>query len=77
LANKVVQSFTTSGVGTLKGPHRYAGFAVLKAPDVPSVLIETGFVSNEAEAKRLLSPAYQNRIGKALLASLNRYFSIE
>ena len=77
LANTVVQSFTSSGVGTLKGPHRYAGFAVLKAPDVPSVLIETGFVSNEEEARRLLSATYQNRIAKALHQSLNRYFSIE
>ena len=75
LANTVVQSFTHAGVGTLKGPHRYAGFAVLKAPDVPSILIETGFVSNEAEAKQLLSKNYQNRIGNSLLKSLDQYFA--
>jgi N-acetylmuramoyl-L-alanine amidase len=74
LANTVVAGFRTGDVPTLKGPHRYAGFAVLKAPDVPSILIETGFVSNDAEAKRLLTPAYQTRIAKALLKSLDRHF---
>ena len=56
LANNVVGGLRGEGVKTLKGPHRYAGFAVLKAPDVPSILIETGFVSNESQARQLLTP---------------------
>ena len=74
LANTVVGTFQNTGVGTLNRPHRYAGFAVLKAPDVPSILIETGFVSNESEARRLLSPEYQEKVGKALLQSLDSFF---
>lgn len=74
LANTVVSIFQNTNVGTLKRPHRYAGFAVLKAPDVPSILIETGFVSNEAEARRLLTPTYQKRIAQSILHSLDKYF---
>lgn len=74
LANTVVLTFGFEDINTLENPHRYAGFAVLKAPDVPSVLIETGFVSNEKEARLLLSDAYQDRIADALIKSLDRYF---
>lgn len=74
LANTVVGGLRTGGVNTLKGPHRYAGFAVLKAPDVPSVLIETGFVSNEAEARTLLSKSHQEKIARSLLKSLDQYY---
>lgn len=74
LANTVVLSFSNKGVQVLQNPHRYAGFAVLKAPDVPSVLIETGFVSNENEARLLLSAPYQQKLAASLLHSLDRYF---
>lgn len=77
LANTIVDNFGPSGVPTLQGPHRYAGFAVLKAPDVPSVLIETGFVSNESEARKLKTPAFQKQIASAVLKSLNHYFDIK
>jgi len=74
LANGVVTNFRGNNIRTLKGPHRYAGFAVLKAPDVPSILIETGFVSNESEAKTLLSDAHQTRIATAILNTLSKHF---
>jgi N-acetylmuramoyl-L-alanine amidase len=74
VANNVITNLRGSGVQTLKGPHRYAGFAVLKAPDVPSILIETGFVSNESQARQLLTPAHQKRIAKSLMKSLDKYF---
>lgn len=77
LANTVIDHLRTGGVRTLKGPHRYAGFAVLKAPDVPSVLIETGFVSNEGEARRLLQPDYQRLIAKSLTEGLDKYFGFK
>jgi N-acetylmuramoyl-L-alanine amidase len=51
-----------------------AGFAVLKSPDVPSILIETGFISNPQEAERLRTPAYQRSIADAILQGLNDYF---
>ena len=43
-----------------------AGFAVLKAPDIPSILIETAFISNPAEEKKLLSAGYQNKMAKSI-----------
>ncbi|GEM_PF-71091 len=73
-ANTVVNAMHGGNIRMLENPHRYAGFAVLKAPDIPSVLIEIGFVSNESEAKRLMSPAYQEQIGKAVMEGVGRYF---
>jgi N-acetylmuramoyl-L-alanine amidase len=52
-----------------------AGFAVLKAPDIPSVLVETAFISNPDEEQRLRSPAYQNELADALLKGIIKYFS--
>ncbi len=52
-----------------------AGFAVLKAPDIPSVLVETAFISNPDEEQRLRSPAYQNALADALLKGIVKYFA--
>ncbi len=52
-----------------------AGFAVLKAPDIPSILIETAFISNPEEEARLNDEAYQDRIADAILKGLRRYFA--
>ncbi|MBL8328217.1 MAG: N-acetylmuramoyl-L-alanine amidase [Rubrivivax sp.] len=51
-----------------------AGFAVLKAPDVPSILVETAFISNPQEEAKLRDPAYQDRIVAALASGIRRYF---
>ncbi len=51
-----------------------ARFVVLKSPDIPSVLVETGFISNPREAKNLSSPAYQAQLSLAILQGLKRYF---
>ncbi len=51
-----------------------AGFAVLKAPDIPSVLVETAFISNPAEERRLNDEAYQDKMANALLRGIKRYF---
>lgn len=51
-----------------------AGFAVLKSPDIPSVLVETAFISNPAEEKRLRTSAYQNKLAKSLLKGTRSYF---
>jgi N-acetylmuramoyl-L-alanine amidase len=52
-----------------------ASFAVLKAPDVPSILVETAFISNPQEEKRLNDEAYQNRLARAILEGIKRYIS--
>lgn len=52
-----------------------AGFAVLKAPDIPSVLVETAFISNPDEERRLNDPAYQNEMANALLDGIKGYFA--
>ena len=52
-----------------------AGFAVLKAPDVPSILVETAFISNPEEEKRLKDSAYQDRIAGAILGGIKRYLA--
>lgn len=52
-----------------------AGFAVLKAPDIPSILIETAFISNPDEERKLRDPVYQNKMADAIFAGIKRYFS--
>jgi N-acetylmuramoyl-L-alanine amidase len=52
-----------------------AGFAVLKAPDIPSILIETAFISNPQEERRLNSETYQEQIADAILAGIKDYFA--
>lgn len=63
-------------VGKLHKPRvEQAGFAVLKAPDIPSVLVETAFISNPDEEKRLRSSAYQEKLADALMRGITRYFA--
>ena len=52
-----------------------AGFAVLKAPDIPSVLIETAFISNPEEEAKLKSDAYQEQLADAILRGIRGYFA--
>ena len=50
-----------------------AGFAVLKAPDIPSILVETAFISNPSEEKKLRDTAYQEKIANAIFAGIRKY----
>ena len=50
-----------------------AGFAVLKAPDIPSILVETAFISNPDEEKNLRSTAFQNKLAKSILLGIKNY----
>ncbi|MCH8096294.1 MAG: N-acetylmuramoyl-L-alanine amidase [Proteobacteria bacterium] len=59
---------------TLRNAHRFAGFAVLKAPDIPSVLIEMGYLSNPKEERLLRQPAYQRKLADAIARAMDRYF---
>jgi N-acetylmuramoyl-L-alanine amidase len=59
----------------LHNPHRFAGFAVLKAPDVPAVLIELGFLSNKRDERSLRSKTHRAKIAESIKTSINRYFN--
>ena len=52
-----------------------AGFAVLKAPDIPSILVETAFISNPEEEARLNDDAYQDRMANAVTQGIKKYFA--
>ena len=58
----------------LQRPHRFAGFVVLKAPDVPSVLIELGFLTNPADEKQLVSAAWRTGVAGSFTRAIDRYF---
>ncbi len=52
-----------------------AGFAVLKAPDIPSILVETAFISNPDEERKLKDEAYQDKMAHAIISGIKRYFA--
>lgn len=65
-----------SEINTLHKPQvEQAGFAVLKAPDIPSILVETAFISNPDEERKLRSEGYQNQVAEAIFQGIKRYFS--
>ena len=77
-ANSIVDEWKARGLTLLRKPHRQAGFAVLKAPDIPSVLVELGFLSNREEAYMLSNAATRLPLIEALAQSLHDYIqSIE
>ena len=64
------------GINSLhKASVELAGFAVLKAPDIPSILVETAFISNPEEEKRLNDDAYQDKMAEAILTGMKKYFA--
>lgn len=74
LANHVLREI--GSINTLHRGHvEQAGFAVLKSPDTPSILVETAFISNPTEEQRLNDDAYQEKIAHAILGGVKRYFS--
>lgn len=58
-----------------KNPHRSAGFVVLKAPDVPSVLLELGYLSSSKDATELRSPEWRDKATDSVVASINAFFA--
>jgi N-acetylmuramoyl-L-alanine amidase len=58
-----------------KGSVEQAGFAVLKAPDIPSILVETAFISNPDEERRLNDDAYRDKMADAIMSGIKRYFA--
>jgi N-acetylmuramoyl-L-alanine amidase len=73
VADSVLKSF--QGVSLLhKDSVQKAGFIVLKSPDVPSILVETAFISNPLEERNLLSPRYQAQMAKAIFTGIRNFF---
>ncbi len=63
-------------VGKVHGSHRvrHAGFVVLKSPDIPSMLVETAFISNAGDERKLRDPAYQQRVAEAIHGGVRDFF---
>ncbi len=59
----------------LKNTHRFAGFAVLKSPDVPSVLVELGYMSNKKDEKNLKSATWRNKVATSIVKAVDDYFT--
>lgn len=75
LANTLVVNMKQDGMRVLENPHRSAGFAVLKAPDIPSILIEVGFLSNRSEAAMLSRSDYRGKVANSIMSGVEAYFS--
>lgn len=72
LADTLVDSLHAR-ITALPNTHRFAGFRVLKAPDIPSILIEMGFLSNTQDEKQLLSREYQGLVVSSIIKALDSY----
>ncbi|KQW32236.1 N-acetylmuramoyl-L-alanine amidase [Rhizobium sp. Root274] len=72
LAQAVVGSFEGQ-ISLINNPHRHAGFRVLQAPDMPSILLELGFLSNKDDEKLLLDPAWREKVADLLVEAVRRY----
>jgi N-acetylmuramoyl-L-alanine amidase len=72
-------SYVLKNMGTVARLHKkkveQAGFLVLKSPDIPSLLLETGFISNPNEAQKLSTSRYQNKMAQAIFEGIEQYFS--
>lgn len=72
-ADKVMHELYLIGNVTNRGV-KHAGFLVLKSPDIPSILVETAFISNPTEEARLLDPRHQQRLAEAIHSGVRTYF---
>ena len=74
LAESVLNSFKDQ-IATINNPHRHAGFQVLRAPDVPSILVELGFLSNVEDEKLLLDETWRGKMADLMTDAVKRYRS--
>ena len=73
-AELFIDKLKKNKINLLRRPHRQAGFAVLKAPDIPSVLIEMGFISNNSDLKKLTSKKFQEELMGVIALVVEDYF---
>jgi N-acetylmuramoyl-L-alanine amidase len=74
-AEKVLHSLDR--VGEVRKPRvQQAGFVVLKSPDIPSMLIETAFISNREDERKLSQPAHRQKLANAIFAGIEQYFQL-
>ena len=63
-------------VGEVRKPRvQQAGFVVLKSPDIPSMLVETAFISNREDERKLTQPAHRAKLANAIFAGIEQYFA--
>jgi N-acetylmuramoyl-L-alanine amidase len=74
-ANQVIKNVKNSNIEILQNTHRFAGFAVLTAPDMASVLVELGYLSNQDEEKLLNNLNYKRKVCESLVKAVEEYFS--
>jgi N-acetylmuramoyl-L-alanine amidase len=74
LADRLVQAFSGK-VNLLPNTHRFAGFAVLKLPDTPSVLVEIGFISHPEEERLMKTAAHRSRVISGIIRGIDSYFA--
>jgi N-acetylmuramoyl-L-alanine amidase len=73
VGDEVITALSTIGP-THRRKVQQAGFIVLKSPDVPSILVETAYISNPTEEKNLRSRAHQDKLASTILAGIRKYF---
>lgn len=80
-ASQDAATHVLSGLRSVGKTHKanveYANFSVLRNADMPAMLVETGFISNPEEERRLLDPAHQRRLASAVLDGINTYFTAQ
>jgi len=74
LAEAMLREIRRNKIRTLSNGHKYGNFAVLLAPDMPSMLIELGFLSNRSDEKMLKSKSYRRKVCKVITNGINKYF---
>ncbi|KEC68003.1 hypothetical protein O7Q_01008 [Bartonella quintana JK 39] len=72
-ANSVIANLSKSHINLINNPHRYADFQVLKAPDVPSILIEIGYLSNKEDEELLNNPQWRKQMAASIAHSIRQF----
>ena len=76
-AERALTAMSPATVLRPTSPHRSAGFAVLKAPDIPAVLIELGYLTNREDEAEMMKPAWRTKVAASLVTAIDGHFSAE
>lgn len=72
-ADRVISALKKADIKLIRNPHRFAGFQVLRAPDIPSVLIELGYLSNVEDERLISKPAWREKMAELMTKSISSY----